>query len=100
MTNRLPSVSFQRDTPGRAIAVEAHVGANVHLGNNVTIYPRVRVGDRTVVMDGAVLGRIPLSNRTTTRPIKSTFSDLIIGPESIIGCNSVLYTGSKLGRMC
>ena len=98
MTTRFTTVSFQRDASGRAIAEEAYVGASVHLGNNVTIYPRVRVGDRSVIMDGAVLGRIPLSNSTTTRPVRSAFSDLIIGPESIIGCNTVLYTGSKLGR--
>lgn len=98
MTSRLPLISFQRDASGRAIAVETYLGANVHLGNNVTIYPKVHIGEKSIVMDGAVLGRVPISNRTTTRVVNSSFSDLIIGSESIIGCNSVLYTGSRLGN--
>lgn len=98
LNNQHPLVSFQRDNCGRAIADDTYVGESVHLGNHVTIYPGVRVGDGCTLMDGAVMGRIPLSNRNTTRPISSAFSDLIVGPESIIGCNSVLYTGSRLGR--
>jgi acetyltransferase-like isoleucine patch superfamily enzyme len=97
MNSRFPSVLFQRDAFGRAIAQGVHVGIDVHLGNNVTIYPEVHIGDRNIIMDGTVLGRIPIASKTTTRPVRSTFSDLTIGPDSIIGCNAILYTGSKVG---
>ncbi len=98
MTNRFPEVAFRRDAAGRAIAEGACIGEDVYLGNNVTIYPEVNIGDRSVVMDGAVLGRVPLANRTTTRPVQSFYSQLSIGPDSIVGCNTVLYTGSQIGR--
>jgi len=97
VTTRFPNYLFTRDTNGRSIAKKASIGENVHLGSNVTIYPKVRIGDRSVVMDGAVLGRIPLPNMTMNRPVTSEYCDLVIGPESIIGCNTVLYTGSRLG---
>jgi len=35
------------------------LGADVTMGNNVTVYPGVRIGDRCVIFDGAVLGRPP-----------------------------------------
>jgi acetyltransferase-like isoleucine patch superfamily enzyme len=81
----------------RAIATDARIGQDVYLGNHLTVYPRVTIGDGAVVLDGAVLGRPPIANRTTTRPVASSYADLIVGRESIIGCNSVLYTGSRLG---
>jgi acetyltransferase-like isoleucine patch superfamily enzyme len=49
-------------------------------------------------MDGAVLGRIPIANGTVTRPVQSGYSNLVIGEQSVIGANVVLYTGSTLGR--
>jgi acetyltransferase-like isoleucine patch superfamily enzyme len=55
------------------------------------------VGEGAIVLDGAVLGRLPISNATTTRPIQNDFSDLTIGAGSIIGCNTVIYTGSRIG---
>jgi len=98
MTTPLSNLSFRRLNSGSAIAEQASVGAGVHLGNNVTVYPQVNIGERSIIMDGAVLGRVPIANNTTNRLIASDFSDLSIGPESIIGCNSVIYTGSTLGR--
>lgn len=98
MTICFPKVQFRQDESRRAIAEDAQIGTHVHLGIGVVVYPKVRVGDRSVIMDGAVLGRIPLANKTVTRPVESTFSDLIIGSEAIIGCHTVLYTGSTLGH--
>ena len=92
------SVKFRFKDSGKAIAEGVILGSNVSLGNNVTLYPGVRIGDSGVVMDGAVLGRVPLSNATTSRPVSSLYADLIVGSGSVIGCNSVLYTGSRLGR--
>jgi acetyltransferase-like isoleucine patch superfamily enzyme len=95
---RVPPFSFALDDTGSSIADDAQIDEGVYLGRHVTVYPRVHLGANTTVMDGAVLGRIPLPNKSTTRPVSNEFRDLVIGPDSIIGCNAVLYTGSELGR--
>jgi len=97
MSSEFPT-SFHYGDNGLCIAENVLIGKNVHFGRNVTIYPKVIIGDDCVVMDGAVLGRIPISNRTTTRPIRSEYSELNIGAGSIIGCNTVLYTNSIIGK--
>jgi len=37
------------------------VGDKVTIGNNVTIYPKVSIGDDCQILDGAVIGRLPIS---------------------------------------
>lgn len=93
----LNEIRYQRLASGAAVAVGASAGARTYLGNGVTIYPGVELGDDCTVLDGAVLGRIPISNGTTTRPIQSRFGRLSIGNGSIIGANAVLYTDSTIG---
>lgn len=79
------------------LSEETVLGANVAIGNNVTFHGRVEIGDDTVIMDGAVLGRSPMSAGNTTRDLKPSGSPLRIGSRSIIGANAVLYTGSAFG---
>lgn len=74
------------------------LGERVQIGNNVTFHPGVTVGDDCRIMDGAVLGRPPISAGNVTRPLGSIQQELVIGSGSIIGANVVLYTGVKLGR--
>lgn len=93
----MPDVSFQRDDCGRAIADGATIGERVYLGHNVVVYPGVRLDSDCIVMDGAVLGRLPIPNRTTTRPVQAEFRELSIGFGSTIGANAVLYTGTTIG---
>jgi acetyltransferase-like isoleucine patch superfamily enzyme len=88
-----------RDLPGgSALAHAAEVGRNCFLGRGVSIYPGVVLGSDCIVLDGAVLGRIPISNGSTTRPVASAFGTLSIGAGSIVGANAVLYTSSTFGR--
>ena len=75
---------------------EARLGQDVTIGNHVTIYPGVCIGDGCRIFDGAVLGRAPMTAGNTTRPLAPP-RPLTIGPESIIGANSVLYAGSTIG---
>jgi acetyltransferase-like isoleucine patch superfamily enzyme len=89
--------AFPEGTIGKVISEGAIIAPSAYIGNHVTIYPRVRVGEEAIILDGAVLGRLPISNATSTRPIPNDFSDLTIGAGSIIGCNSVIYTGSRIG---
>lgn len=97
MSPQDPPVRFHHDSAGRAIAEGAEIDEGVDLRPLVTIYPGVRLGRGSVVMENAVLGRRPLSNGNITR--KPSWEDeLVIGPGSIIGCGSVVYTGSRFGE--
>jgi len=89
--------AFPDGTKGKVIAEGVNLAASVYLGNNVTIYPKVRVGEDSIILDGAVIGRLPISSSTTTRPVQQEFSELSIGWGTIIGCNAVIYTGSRIG---
>jgi acetyltransferase-like isoleucine patch superfamily enzyme len=86
------------DSSAHGISAAALVADSAYVGNNVTIYPAVCVGPRCIIMDGAVLGRIPIANKTITRAVRSEFRELAIGEDTIVGCNSVLYTGSRFGK--
>jgi len=90
-SNRLigNNVTFSNDTV---------LGNNIVIGNNVTVYPQVVIEDGCQIMDGVVLGRLPLSTGNTNRHVASQYSTTCIGEGSIIGCNSVLYTGVTLGK--
>ena len=92
-----PASAFPSGTRSVALASDAIIGSGAYIGNHVTVYPRVRIGERCTIMDGAVLGRLPISNATTTRKVRSEYRPLTIGSESIIGCNAVLYTGIQIG---
>ena len=89
--------AFDHSRYTASIAPNARIAATAYVGNFVTIYPQVRIADQCIIMDGAVLGRIPIANRSVTRKVQSEFSELVIGEGSIIGCGSVLYTGSAIG---
>jgi acetyltransferase-like isoleucine patch superfamily enzyme len=98
MTGSLAAVRFDRLATGAAVAEGASVGRDTFLGNGVTLYPGVHVGEQCVVLDGASIGRVPISNGTTTRPIQDGFRDVTIGAGSIVGANAVIYTGTSFGE--
>jgi acetyltransferase-like isoleucine patch superfamily enzyme len=98
MTGSLTRIRFDRTQTGAAIAEGAQFGPDTFLGNGVTLYPGVRLGAECVVLDGASIGRIPISNGTTTRPIESAFQEVTIGARSIVGSNAVIYTGTSFGE--
>ena len=79
------------------LADDAILGQGVRIGNGVTVYPGVEIEDDCTILDGAVLGRPPLSNGNTTRPLAPQLQRLRIGPGSIVGANAVLYGGISMG---
>jgi acetyltransferase-like isoleucine patch superfamily enzyme len=83
------NVSFSDDT---------RLGNNVSIGNNVTIYPQVSIDDNCTILDGVVIGRLPISTANVNRPVSSEYVEVVIGAGSVIGCNSVIYTGVILGK--
>jgi carbonic anhydrase/acetyltransferase-like protein (isoleucine patch superfamily) len=94
----LEGVEWQHLPTGAEVAAGAELGAGSFLGRGVRLYPGVCVGAGCVVLDGAVLGRMPIPNPTTTRPVTASFGRLELGDGSIVGSNAVLYTGSTYGR--
>jgi acetyltransferase-like isoleucine patch superfamily enzyme len=94
----LTDIRFSCLPSGARIAEGVSIGTDTYVGNAVTLYPGVSIAAGCVVLDGAVVGRIPISNATTTRPITSTFGQVIVGSGSILGANSVLYTDVRLGE--
>ena len=81
-----------------AISDESFVATSARLGNFVSIHPQVHVGEEGVVMDGAVMGRLTMANSTVTLAVQREHSELSIGDGTIIGCNAVIYTGSRIGK--
>ena len=81
-----------------SLSPDTVLGNRVAIGNNVTIYPKVTIGDDCRILDGAVIGRLPMSTGNTTLPLTTEYLPVQIGPGCVIGCNSVLYTGVILGE--
>ncbi len=75
------------------IAEDAVIGDHARVGNNVTIYPGVTLGDNSIVMDGAVLGRLPHRTPVQNLDVITDYEPLTIARGCVIGCNCVIYTG-------
>lgn len=74
------------------------LGDDVVIGNNVTIYPMVTIGSGTKVLDNTVIGRLPISAGNINRQVDSSYKPLSIGKDCVVGANTVLYTGIKIGN--
>jgi acetyltransferase-like isoleucine patch superfamily enzyme len=83
------NVNFSHDTV---------LGSNLTIGNNVSIYPKVTIEDNCQILDGVVIGRLPISTGNLNRAVVSEYSTVSIGVGSVIGCNSVIYTGVTLRK--
>ncbi|MCC6174810.1 MAG: N-acetyltransferase [Chloroflexi bacterium] len=94
----LTSVRFTTLPTGATVADDLVIAEGSYVGNSVTIYPGVEIGAGAIVLDGAVIGRIPISNGTTTRPVQSDFGHVTIGEGAIVGANVVLYTNVAIGE--
>lgn len=81
-----------------SISTDSFVAPTARLGNFITIHPKVHISDECIILDGAVLGRLPIANRTVTRAVPRDYSELAIGAGTLIGANSVIYTGSRIGK--
>lgn len=84
--------------PGVSIGAQVKIGADCYLDANVTVYAGTEMGDRVIVLAGAVLGsdgfgyvRDPESGRYEKFP---QVGKLVIGDEVEIGSNSTLDRGA------
>ena len=74
------------------------LAAGVEVGSNVTFYPNVIVGEKTRILEGAVIGRPPIRAGTTNRPVHLGDETVRIGADCVIGANCVIYTNVSIGR--
>jgi len=81
-----------------SLSPDTVLGDNVTIGNNVTIYPKVSIEDGCRILEGAVIGRLPISTGNIALPLTTEYLPVQIGPGCVIGCNSVLYTNVTLGE--
>ena len=70
------------DQPG-TIAPEAHIGADVTLGSNVTVYPFAYIGDGCEIDDGVTI-----------------YPHCYIGPQCRIGAHTLLHPGVTIRERC
>jgi acetyltransferase-like isoleucine patch superfamily enzyme len=72
----------------------------VILHDPVTLYPGVRIGARTEVFEGAVLGHPPSAARPIARPIGTRHGATTIAADCVISPHVVLYMNVHIGRGC
>lgn len=85
---------------GEYVVIEGDViiGNNVSIGNHVVIKKGTRIGHNVTIGDLSVLGKVPTSNNKMARKPNLTTALLEIHDQVTIGCNTVLYSGTKISQ--
>lgn len=73
------------------------IGKNVVIHDFVTIYPKVIINDSVEIFEGAILGKPPKGTKAIAREVSSELKTTVIGRESVISPNVVIYTDVKIG---
>lgn len=76
---------------------DVEIGEGVIIHDYVVIYPNTVIEKGCEVYDHCVLGKMPTSPGITSRKLKTEYSKLIIGENTILCPGVVLYAGSKIG---
>jgi acetyltransferase-like isoleucine patch superfamily enzyme len=77
------------------VSDSARIGRGVTIGANVIVYDNVEVGENAIIGPGCYLGEPKMDYYK-----RSDYSNdpLIIGPNSLIRSDSILYAGSTIGE--
>jgi UDP-3-O-[3-hydroxymyristoyl] glucosamine N-acyltransferase len=79
---------------------DVRIGNNVIIGNNVTIHTGTTIGADVQIGDGSVIGKQPKPSKTSTVKYENALPNLVIGNNTTVGANAVLYAGSSIGDNC
>jgi acetyltransferase-like isoleucine patch superfamily enzyme len=84
------------DSPGLVLSPKTVVGLDVRFGAHVVVHAGVRIGDRCLIEDHAVLGKLPRlaghSSAATEPPAALEIEDAVS-----IGTASVIFAGARIG---
>lgn len=80
------------------IGKNVQVGDNAVIGNNVTIWDGTVIGAGVQIGDGSVVGKQPKPSKTSTVKYANALPPLVIGANTTIGANAVLYAGATIGE--
>jgi acetyltransferase-like isoleucine patch superfamily enzyme len=75
-----------------------HIGDDSVIGNNVTICDGTVIGEGVQIGDGSVIGKQPKPAKTSTVKYDGALPPLVIGANTTVGANAILYAGSSIGE--
>lgn len=68
---------------------------------SASFYGVVMLGKPVTILPGAVIGRMPIANRTITHKPSDLFRPTVLCNDVVIGCNTVIYNGVYINeRAC
>lgn len=73
------------------------LGDNIIIKDYAVIYPGVHIADNTTVLEGAIIGRLPLGAKAVARKPVDHYSDVYIGEYCVISSHAVIYTDVRIG---
>ncbi|MGI6783469.1 MAG: DapH/DapD/GlmU-related protein [Aminivibrio sp.] len=85
---------------GHNVVIESgvEIGSGVQIGHNVVIRSGVQIGENSIILDGAVLGKLPAkASLSATTGEAGELPPLVIGRGVTIGANCVVYRGATMG---
>jgi acetyltransferase-like isoleucine patch superfamily enzyme len=91
--------------PGCEIGLNAVVedgailGERVRIGYGTVVLGGTRIGDGVEVGPGTLLGKRPRAASSSTREVGPA-GPLVIGPDSLIGAQCIIYSGNEFGHDC
>ena len=77
---------------------DVEIAPNTTIGHNVVLRSGVRIGEGCLVLDGAILGKLPAKASLSALTGEAReLPPLVLGRGVTVGANSVLYRGATLG---
>src|SRR5690606_24702047 len=80
------------------IGSDVHIGSGCEIGSHVVIHDGSRIGEGVRIDDGAVIGKQPMRAANSAVTKEQRQPPAVIGARCLIGANSVLYAGCRLGE--
>jgi len=80
------------------IGPRVQIGEGCEIGHGVIIRPDTQIGDRVRLDDHAVVGKLPMKAANSAVTKDSELPPAMIGDDCMIGAQTVIYRGAKLGQ--